>query len=135
MDFELFLAKNGYRSDYEAILKEAACSSSSPHATEWTIVKHTIDEGKIVREIILTSSEEYEIRIAEQGQPLITIKPEDSGFDDKFIDILVAKLQMDKVRYANALVARLRTTDADSSKVPLFLRDAIQDIVAKGNAR
>lgn len=130
VDFELFLVKNGFASEYKAILNETA-RSSNPYAPEWIIAKQVVSGGAEKRQIVLKKSGEYELRCFKNGLLSETMSPSDSRFDSLVLDCLVAELQENKVRNVNALIRTLRLKKADASRVPAFFAKVISDIIAK----
>ncbi|MGB0383605.1 MAG: ATP-dependent nuclease [Ardenticatenaceae bacterium] len=127
-DFETFLVKNGFAEEYQAILNERA-TSSYPYAPEWIIAKQ--NDGAQQRQIVLKKSGEYELRVFKNGVSSETISPSDSRFQSLFFDCLVAELQENKMRNANALIRELRMKKADATRVPSFFAKLISDIIAK----
>ena len=130
VDFETFLVKNGFAEEYKAILNETA-RSSNPYVPEWIIAKQVLNGGSEKRQIVLKKSGEYELRCFKNGVLSETILPSDSRFDALLLDVMVAELQENKMRNANALIRELRIKKADATRVPSFFANLIRDIIAK----
>ncbi|NUO79398.1 AAA family ATPase [candidate division KSB1 bacterium] len=129
VDFEMFLFKNGFAEEYISILEEKA-RSSNEFATEWIIATETREKGKETRQIILKKDGQYEAKIVKKAQPDECIAQTDSIFQSLFTEIIVAQLQKDKVRHADALIRKLRTSSVNAERVPPFFAKIITDIVA-----
>ena len=52
-----------------------------------------------------------------------------TGFEDE----LASKVKRDKTGYARALIEKLRDIAADASRVPQFLKTALEDIITKAS--
>jgi putative ATP-dependent endonuclease of OLD family len=130
VDLEMFLFKNGFAEECKSILEEVARSSSSSDA-EWIIATEAKEKGKETRQIILKKDGQYEIKISKKDNPDQIITQADSKFQSLFADVMVAELQKDKVKCANALIQKLRTVDADATRVPQFFAAVIKNIIAK----
>jgi putative ATP-dependent endonuclease of OLD family len=72
--------------------------------------------------------QEFREILAERSVALTKSKDE-TGFEDE----LVSKVKADKTGYALALIEKLRDISADASRVPQFLKTAIEDIITKAS--
>jgi putative ATP-dependent endonuclease of OLD family len=72
--------------------------------------------------------QEFREILAERSVALTKSKDE-TGFEDE----LVSKVKADKTGYALALIEKLRDISADASRVPQFLKTAIEDIIPKAS--
>jgi len=72
-------------------------------------------------------AQEY-IQIFAERNVSLSKKQSEEGFEDEIASII----RKDKTRYTVALIERLRATGADMSRVPQFLKKAIEDTIFKG---
>ena len=121
------------KEEYKSLLKEAI-QDYNLSATEWAIATEAKGKGKETHHIILKDDGQYEIRILKKNLPDEIISQTDSNFQSLFVDIIVAELQKDKVKYVNALIQKLRSVGADSTRVPQFFAMIINDVVAKATS-
>ena len=72
--------------------------------------------------------QEY-LQIFAERNVKLTKKEGEEGFEDE----MASKIRNDKVEYTNALIEKLKASDADKSRVPKFFEEAIKDIIKKAS--
>lgn len=127
-DLELYLFENGFAEEYKSIL-EGIARTSTKNLTELIIAKDSRDEGTETRRIIVEES--CRIKVKREGESIVTILEDDPDFQTLFAEIIVTEWRKNKLRNVMALVEKLRTDGADSSRVPDFFALAIKDITTK----
>lgn len=124
MYLERFLCESGFLDDFLHILKERT-ESLDPFSRPLVVASAPGKTTK--RDVVVLDDGSFEVHLKE-GDTIQVVEPSDAGFATLVAEIVALELKKDKLGNANALVRRLRSTGADSARVPQFFASAINQV-------